>query len=351
MKRQRKNTNILWNQHSPLLLSMVALAVMLLFISSKPQDFAGKAGDAHGSDIGSITLRLGQPQTVFGKNGQQTMTLELMDISEVDTVIRVGVGGRVETLTIPSRNFGGWYQFDDFMLNAESAYPGGGSINVKAYLFDSETPVCFDEDNGINVIHQGFTILASRGIGEGMPLYYTESDTCDPDNQTNLIEYYCDSNELASIRIDCSNTGRVCVYGRCSAPCVDSDGRDPYFSGSVDAFSNGNFASFFDECTPPASEVYSTAVIENGCQGNDYIRTEMPCREGEVCFRGACMTLAQYEAASLVCVGPGPAQINPYVPGRVYLYRNRNTGEDGSIEPLPIVDQYEDSCIDSQTAR
>jgi len=142
MKRQRKNTNILWNQHSPLLLSMVALAVMLLFISSKPQDFAGKAGDAHGSDIGSITLRLGQPQNVVGQNGQQTVTLELMNISEVDTVIRVSVGGRVETLTIPSRNFGGWYQFDDFMLNAESADPEGGSINVKAYLFDSETPLC-----------------------------------------------------------------------------------------------------------------------------------------------------------------------------------------------------------------
>ena len=325
--------------HAPLLLGSIAVAILVLFISSQPQDLAGKAAEIHGSDVlaeNEIVVTEGTPQTfqIPGRPGG-TITFEILQTDSKYTSMRISLALDVRVFLVEPRI----YLFGDVAFRVVSVEKG----SVRLQVYPLEVPQCIDEDGGINAVQGGATTL----IG---PEFERRLDRCENGSITNLIEYYCRGTERESVTIDCSRTEMVCIYDRCSSPCQDSDGLDPYVFGSVEIFSweehTWEEPKFFpDECAPPTIQEYPTAVIENSCQANRHIQTEISCGKGEVCSEGRCMTLAQFEAASVRC--SGSRGINPYVRGAVSLYRaNTSTGEgDGSL-----INQYEDSCIDAQTA-
>ncbi len=127
---------------------------------------------------------------------------------------------------------------------------------------------CSDSDGGEDKLVAG--TVTKGGI--------SQPDKCS--GTTNVIEYYCSSNDVKSKTIACG-TGYKCVSGACvDVPkCVDSDnGKDKFEKGTVTTPSQ----TYVDDCYS------STQVLEYYCDGEDVENEKITCGSGYECKLGKC---------------------------------------------------------------
>lgn len=146
---------------------------------------------------------------------------------------------------------------------------------------------CTETDQGPEAFVAGMATAGSK-VGK---------DTCNPTTKK-LTEYYCNAKgKIKKLKIECrdgcdtdpipvngvnllDDNGNEIRVGRCKPPaefCTDTDGNDPSQKGTTSDLSN----RYEDSCSDDRK-----SVIEYTCEGNNHIRSEVPCQYG--CEGGKC---------------------------------------------------------------
>ena len=117
----------------------------------------------------------------------------------------------------------------DTDTNGTDTLPGDGGTQISQ---------CADSDSGKNIFENGSITFGS----------FTGSDSCE--NNTHVIEYYCENNTVVSQILECPQN-YVCESGMCTLEpeevpaCIDSDGGHDKFVQGVVEYSGKNYT---DEC-------------------------------------------------------------------------------------------------------